>query len=81
MVLNIISTKTQNVIVAQLLSHVQVFVTPRAVHGIVQARIVGWVAVPFSSGSSQPRDQTQVSACTECRLGEKLRRKVQTDIR
>ena len=27
-------------------------------HGILQARILEWVAVPFSSGSSQPRDQT-----------------------
>ena len=31
------------------------------VHGIVQARILEWVAIPFSRGSSQPRDQTQVS--------------------
>ena len=31
------------------------------VHGIVQARILEWVAFPFSRGSSQPRDQTQVS--------------------
>ena len=31
------------------------------VHGILQARILGWVAFPFSRGSSQPRDQTQVS--------------------
>ena len=28
--------------------------------GIVQARILEWVAVPSSMGSSQPRDQTQV---------------------
>ena len=32
-----------------------------SVHGILQARILGWVAFPFSRGSSQPRDQTQVS--------------------
>ena len=32
-----------------------------AVHGILQARILEWVAFPFSKGSSQPRDQTQVS--------------------
>ena len=32
------------------------------VHGILQARILAWVAFPFSKGSSQPRDQTQVSA-------------------
>ena len=31
------------------------------VHGILQARIVEWVAFPFSRGSSQPRDRTQVS--------------------
>ena len=31
------------------------------VHGILQARILEWVAFLFSRGSSQPRDQTQVS--------------------
>ena len=31
------------------------------VHGILQARILEWVAVPFFRGSSQPRDQTKVS--------------------
>ena len=31
------------------------------VHGILQARILEWVAFPFSSGSSQPRDRTQPS--------------------
>ena len=31
------------------------------VHGILQARILEWVAVPFSRGSSQPRDQICVS--------------------
>ena len=31
------------------------------VHGILQARILEWVAVPFSRVSFQPRDQTQVS--------------------
>ena len=31
------------------------------VHGIFQARILEWVAFPFSRGPSQPRDQTQVS--------------------
>ena len=29
--------------------------------GILQARILKWVAMPFSRGSSQPRVQTQVS--------------------
>ena len=31
------------------------------VHGTLQARILEWVAIPFSRGSSQPRDQTWVS--------------------
>ena len=31
------------------------------VHGILQARILEWVAFPFSRGSSQFRDRTQVS--------------------
>ena len=30
-------------------------------HGILWARILEWVAFPFSRGSSQLRDQTQVS--------------------
>ena len=29
--------------------------------GILQARILEWVGIPFSRGSSQPRDRTQVS--------------------
>ena len=31
------------------------------VNGILQGRIHEWVAVPLSKGTSQPRDQTQVS--------------------
>ena len=34
---------------------------PDTVHEILQARILEWVAFPFSRGSFQPRDQTQVS--------------------
>ena len=32
-----------------------------SVHGILQARILEWVAISFSRGSSRPRDQTWVS--------------------
>ena len=32
-----------------------------SVHGILQARILEWVATPYSRGSSQPRDQASVS--------------------
>ena len=31
------------------------------VHGILQVRILKWVAIPFFRGSSQPRDRAQVS--------------------
>ena len=32
-----------------------------SVHGILQARILEWVAIPFSRGSFQPRDGTLIS--------------------
>ena len=45
------------------LSHVWLFCDPMdcTIHGILQARVLKWVAFPFSRGSSQPRDRTQVS--------------------
>ena len=51
------------------LSCVSLFVTPQtdcslpgsSVHGIFQARVLEWVAISFSRGSSRPRDWTQVS--------------------
>ena len=53
---------------AYSLSHVQLFVIPWTAArqaplsmGIIQARILEWIAMPSSSGSSQPRDRTQVS--------------------
>ena len=36
-----------------------------SVHGILQARVLEWVAMPSSRGYSRPRDQTQVS-CISC---------------
>ena len=45
------------------LSHIQ---APLSM-GILQARILEWVAIPFSGGYSWPRDQTQVS-CTAGRF-------------
>ena len=51
-----------------LVNHVQLFATPWTVAcqaplsmGILQARILKWVAMPSPRGSSQPRDWTQVS--------------------
>ena len=45
-------------------SHIWLFATQfmdNTVHWILQARILEWVAFPFSRGSSQPRDQAQAS--------------------
>ena len=36
-----------------------------SVHGILQARILGWVAISFCRGPSQPRDPACVS-CVSC---------------
>ena len=41
--------------------------TGSSVHGILQVRILEWVAILFSRGSSWPRDQTRVS-CTAGRF-------------
>ena len=52
---------------AQLLSHVRLCdpmdcsLPGSSVHGILQARILEWVAIASSRGSSCPRDRTQVS--------------------
>ena len=43
-----------------LLSHRLSF-TSSFIHGIFQARVLEWVAISFSKGSSWPRDRTQVS--------------------
>ena len=36
-----------------------------SVHGIFQARVLEWVAISSSKGSSRPRDQTAI-ACDSC---------------
>ena len=60
----------------QSISHAWLFVTPWTVarqaslHGISQARILEWVTIPFSRGSSQPRNWTRVS-CISC-IGTQL---------
>ena len=48
------------------LSRVQLFVTPWTIQSVEFSRPENWSgqAVPFSRGSSQPRDQTQVSYIT-----------------
>ena len=39
-----------------------------SVHGICQARVLEWIAISFSRGSSQPRDQTRVSRIVDRRF-------------
>ena len=40
------------------------------VHGVFQARLLKWVAIPFSRGSTQPRDWTWIS-CIPC-IGRRI---------
>ena len=43
-----------------LLSHLPIYSNPvSSVHGILQARILEWVAIPFPRGSSQLRDRNR----------------------
>ena len=60
------------VCMCQSFSHIQLFVTPMdynlpgsSVRGILQARILEWIVIPFSRVSSQPRDRTQVSSTAD----------------
>ena len=59
------------VLVAQLcltLCNPMIYSPPgSSVHGIFQARILEWLTISFSSGSSQPRDKTRLS-CTAGRF-------------
>jgi len=70
--LNILATKKPVVsgalFLLLLLHHVQLFCNPTdcsppgfSVHGILQARILEWVVMPSSRGSSWPKDRTWVS--------------------
>ena len=43
------------------------------VHGVLQARILAWVALPFCSGSSRPRVRTRISyICLRCQVAPYL---------
>ena len=63
----LIFVQLSNCWIAQLISHIQLFVTPwtvppnSSVHGIFQARILEWVAVSSSRGPSWARDWTHIS--------------------
>ena len=44
----------------------ELYSLPGSVHGILQARLLEWAAMPSSRGSSQPRNRT----CVSCIAGE-----------
>ena len=67
--LSLIQRQSADHIPLLIKSCIQLFCNPMncsppssSVHGIIQAGILEWVAIPFSRGSYQPRDQTRVSA-------------------
>ena len=65
----IVNKRVQNAVKVKSVSRVQLSATPvdysppgSSIHGILQARILEWVARgSFSRGSSRPRDRTEVS--------------------
>ena len=54
---------------AQTLGHARLLamhgLAGSSVHGLLQARILEWVAIPYSRGSPQPKDRTRIS-CVSC---------------
>ena len=52
-----------------------------SVHGVFQAIVLEWIAISFSSGSSQPRDRTQVSHSVDRRFTVWATREVQWILR
>ena len=50
-----------------------------SLHGILQARVLEWVAISFSRGSSQPRDRTPVSCIPGRRFNLWATREARTD--
>ena len=69
-----------NLVCFSLLSHVRLcdsmgYSPPDSVHGISQARMLEWVAISSSRGSSRPRDRTWVSCIASRFFTVKLQRK------
>ena len=62
----LILRKVSQIYTWKSLSHVWLFATPWTIQSMeFQARILEWVAFPFSRGSSQPRDWTWVSCIAD----------------
>ena len=67
---NVDGPSDYHIVVVWSLSHAQLFVNPcspprSSVPGISQARIPEQIAISFSKGSSQPRDQIRVSCLAD----------------
>ena len=58
-----------------LLSHVRLFASPYTVHGILQVKILEWVAYPFSRRSSWPKNELGSPALQADSLPTELSRK------
>ena len=58
------SKKVKSLSRVQLCNPVDCSPPGSSVHGILQARVLEWVAISFSRASSQPRDRTRVSHLT-----------------
>ena len=54
-------SESESEVVSDSLQPVDCSPPSSSVHGILQARVLEWVAISFSRGSSRPRDRTQVS--------------------
>ena len=59
-----VKKKSSHLVVSNSLGPVDCSLPGSSAHGILQARILEWVANSFSRGSSQPRDRTEVSCLT-----------------
>ena len=68
---SLVTEYKEKVLVAQscptLCNPMDCFPPGSSVHGVLQARILEWAAIPFLRGSSRPRDRTQFS-CTAGRF-------------
>ena len=61
---NVLITQLCNWVIWLLVTSWTLQLPGSSVHGILQARILEWVAIPFSRGSFWPRNRTQVSCVT-----------------
>ena len=59
--LQLLREKWNRSVVSDSLWPIDCSLSGSSVHGIFQARVLEWIAIAFSRGSSRPRDRTQIS--------------------